>query len=152
MSIAALLSLIALFIIVCLIVLLVLCCTGRLTCIFPHAFHEKNTSETSIKNSNNKHENIQACKIGSENEYRKYKGDGRTTSYQLRSDNQFIYESYSVDEHVHQSNNKHVVISDSSQSKRNHHPSTDYNIKNTKNPNTRDNRHVHNRGYYHTNW
>jgi hypothetical protein len=46
-SIAVLLSLIALFIIVCLIVLLVLCCTGRLTCIFPHAFHEKNTSETS---------------------------------------------------------------------------------------------------------
>jgi hypothetical protein len=102
-----------------------LCCTGRLACIFPNVFHEKNTSETSIKNSNNKHENIQTYKTRSENEYRKYKGDGRTTSYQLRSGNQFIYESYSVDENVHQSNNKHVVISDSSQSKRNHHPSTD---------------------------
>jgi len=118
----------------------------------PHAFHKKNTSETSIKNSNNKHENIETYKTGSENEYRIYKGDGRTTSYQLRIDNQFINESYSVEENGHQSKNKHAVTSDSSQSKRNHHPSTEYNIKNTKNQNTRDNRHVHNRGYYDTNW
>jgi hypothetical protein len=87
MYIAALLSLIALFIIVSLIELLVLCCTARVTCILPHALHEKNTSETSIKNSNNKHEIIQTSKMGSENEYRIYKGDGTTTSYQLRSDN-----------------------------------------------------------------
>jgi hypothetical protein len=118
----------------------------------PHALHEKNTSETSIKNSNNKHEIIQTSKTGSENEYRIYKGDGTTTSYQLRSDNQFINESYSVDENGHQNKNKHVATFDLSQSKRNHHPSTEYNIKNTKNPNTGDNRHVHNRGYYHTNW
>ena len=85
----------------------------------PHAFHEKNTSETSIKNSNNKHENIQTFKTGSENEYQIYKGDGRTTSYQLRFDNQFINESYSEDGNGHQSKNKHVATSDSSQSKRN---------------------------------
>ena len=122
--IVALLFVIALFIIVCLIVLLVLCCTGRLTCILPHAFHEKNTSKTSIQNSNNKHENRQTYKTGSENEFRIYKGDGRSTSYQLRSENQFINESYAVDENGHQSKNKHAVTSDSSQSKGNHHSST----------------------------
>ena len=57
-----------------------------------------------------------------------------------------------MDENGHQSKNKHVATFELSQSKRNHHPSTEYNIKNTKNPNTGDNRHVHNRGYYHTNW
>ena len=58
-----------------------------------------------------------------------------------------------MDENGHQSKNKHVVTSDSSQSKRNHHSSTEnIKIKNTKNRNTRDNRHVHNRGYYDTNW
>ena len=97
-----------------------------------------------------------------------------------------------MDENGHQSKNKHVVTSDSSQSIRNYLPSTEYSIKNTtnlqsirnylpsteysikntrnsqsiinylpsteysikntKNPNTRDNRHVHNRGYYDTNW
>ena len=129
-----------------------LCCTGRLTCILPHAFHKKNTSETSIQNSNDKHENRQSYKTGSENEHRIYKGDGRTNSYQLKTDNQFRNESYSVDENEHQSKNTHVVTSDSSQSKRNYLPSTEYKIKNTKNPNTRDNRHVHNRGYYDTNW
>jgi hypothetical protein len=56
-----------------------------------------------------------------------------------------------VDENGHQSKNKHVATFELSQSKRNHHPSTEYSIKNTKNPNTRDNRHVHNRGYYDTN-
>ena len=151
-SIAALLSLIAFFIIVSLIVLLALCCTGRVTCILPHTFHEKNTSKTSIQNSNDKHEIRQSYQTGSENEYRTYKGDGRITSYQVRTDTQFINESYSVDEHGHQSKNKHAVTSDSSQSKCNHHPSAEYNIKNTKNPNTRDIRHVHNRGYYDTNW
>jgi hypothetical protein len=94
-SITALLSLIALYIIVSLIVLLVLCCTGRVTCILPHAFHEKNSSEISIQNSNNKHGNIQTSKTGCENEYRIYKG------YQLRSDNQFINESFSEDENGH---------------------------------------------------
>ena len=57
-----------------------------------------------------------------------------------------------MDENGHQSKNKHVATFDLSQSKGNHHPSTEYNIKNNKNPNTRDNRHVHNRGYYDTNW
>jgi hypothetical protein len=67
----------------------------------PHAFHEKNTSETSIQNSNNKHENKQTYKPDSENGYRIYKGDGRTTSYQLRTANQFINELYAVDENGH---------------------------------------------------
>jgi hypothetical protein len=102
--------------------------------------------------SNDQHENRQSYKMSFENEYRINKGDGRTTSYQLRSDNQFINESYSVDENGHQSKYKHVVTSDSSQSIRNYLPSTEYSIKNTNNPNTRDNRHVHNRGYYDTNW
>ena len=77
-----------------------------------------------------------------------------------------------MDENGHQSKNKHVVTSDSSQSIRNYLPSTEYSIKNTTNlqsirnylpsteysikntkiPNTRDNRQVHNRGYYDTNW
>ena len=65
----ALLIIIALFIIVCLIVLLVLCCTGRLNC------NEKNTSKTSIQNSNNKDENRQTYKAGFENEHRINKGD-----------------------------------------------------------------------------
>ena len=82
-----------LFIIVSLIVLLVLCCTGRVTCILPHAFLEKNTSKTSIQHSNDKHENR---KSSSENGYRIYKCDGRTTSYQLKTDNQFRNASYSV--------------------------------------------------------
>ena len=93
--------------------------------------------------SNDKHENRQSYKMSFENEYLINKGDGRTTSYQLRSDNQFINESYSMDENGHQSKNKHVVTSDSSQIKRNYLPSTENNIKNTTNPNTRDNRHVH---------
>ena len=151
-SIAALLLLILLFIIASLIALLCLCCTGRLTCILPHAFLRKNTSKSSTLNSKDKHENRQSYKTDSENEYRIYKGDERTTSYQLKPDNKLRNKSYSVDENGHQSKNKHVVKSDSSQSKRNYLPSTEYNIKNTKNPNTRDNRHVHNRGYYETNW
>ena len=120
--------------IVSLIVLLVLCCTGRVTCILPHAFNKKNISKTSMQNSNDKHENRQSYKTGSENEYRIYKGDGRTTSYQLRSDNQVINESYSVDENGHQSKNKHVVTSDSSQSIRCYLPSPEHSIKNTDNP------------------
>ena len=98
-----------------------------------HAFYEKNTSKTSIQNSNDQHENRQSYKTGSENEYQIYKGDGRTTSYQLKTDNQFRNESYTVDENGHQSKNKHVVTSDSSHSKRNYLPSTE----------SRDNRHVH---------
>ena len=94
----------------------------------PHAFNKKKTSKTSIQNSNDKHENIQSYKTGSENEYQIYKGDGETTSYQLRTDNQFINESYSENENGHQSKNKHSVTIDSSQSKRNHHPSTFYRV------------------------
>jgi hypothetical protein len=94
----------------------------------PHAFNKKNTSKTSIQNSNDKHENIQSYSPGSENEYQIHKGDGETTSYQLRTDNQFINESYSENENGHQSKNKQAVTTDSSQSKRNHHPSTFYRV------------------------
>ena len=51
-----------------------------------------------MQNSNDKHENRQTYKTGSENEHRINKGDGRITSYHPRSDNQFINESYLVDE------------------------------------------------------
>ena len=108
-AIVALLIIIASFIIVYLIVLLVLRCTGRVTCILLHAFHKKNTSKTTNQNSNDKHENRQSSKASSGNEHQIYKGD--------RSDNQFINKSYSVDENGHQSKNKHVVTSDSSQRK-----------------------------------
>ena len=92
----------------------------------PHAFHEKNTSKTSIQNSNDQHENGHSHKTVSGNEYGIYEGKDRTTSYQLKTDNLFRNESYSVDENGHQSKNKHVVTSDSSQSKRNYLPSTEY--------------------------
>ena len=92
-SIVALLSLIVLFIIVALIVLLVLCCAGRVTCILPHAFYDKNTSKPTIQNSNDEHEIRQSYKMDSENEYQINKGDGRTTNFHLRTNNQFINES-----------------------------------------------------------
>ena len=96
-SIAALLLLILLFIIAYLITLLRFYCTGRLTCNLPHAFLRKKTSKSSMLNSNDKHENRQSYKTDSENEYRINKGDGRSTSYQLKPDNKFRNKSYSVD-------------------------------------------------------
>lgn len=61
---------------------------------------------------------IDSYKASSGNEYQIYKGDGKTTSYQVRSDNQFINKSYSVDDNGHQSKNKHVVSSTSPQSEK----------------------------------